>query len=839
MNYKIFTYSENAKRSEKVLILGLGGVGIERLSEDLNFNLKESLDLVPYLKDEAGKIDALALTQKDSTDLTSFEIASIGKTIHDYQNDYDGFVIIGGMDSMPYYACATAFALRGLGAPVIFTGATLSAREPDSDFRLNLPNAVKVAVMGAKDVNAPSVGEAAIIFDDSLTRATVATNRGTRSNNPIISPRLPKIGDVGWTVKISAHTMPRKPSQLNYSYNTNVNIAYFDLVSETHLGSFDQLVDDDTIQGIIIGAFGAGNIPGKLVPSIYKAVYKNAKLVGVITNCKKGSSDMGLYDVGAVAVKAGAISLGPMVKPAAVEKMRYALNNAQGDDKFRRLQDASRLLLTAVSEEIPDNFSRHMVNNTRDQFIKTPPPLDSFYKAPEDQPSDTKINTYCSPKNAKYKILTISLGGTFFQEPNVEGSLTPTQRKLSELFDLKLKGLDKLVALDYLELVNIDSSNMEHRYRAELARVIARNIDTYDGVVVLHGTDTLSYTAASISYMLTGIDKDVIITGAQKPGFGSSDFDRNFIKSMKAITTRLEQPVEKRARAGVKVAFGDKLMIGTTVIKEDEHGINAFAPVEKHPLAGTLSHHVEIFDITKNVKKRPFTLYTDFDQKVAYFECIAAIDIKQFENYIENPDISAILIGGYDEGNMPSQTKYYIATAVNSYHKPICFLSTTDNGVAEIKIEGRYGEFVKAGGIALGDMIKESAYQKLCFALGVANKQKKLSSREKLEFVRKIMHTNFTGEISDKYCVMADQVYKHIFSEKMFTDEQIQEAIVLAKESFENAIPIKADTKNSEVVKRRGRPGKQVEEKDDVIQDQSESIPAQAIEVLSEGAKNG
>ncbi len=787
MNYKIFTYSENPKREEKVLILSLGGVGIERLSDDLNYNLKESLNLVPYLRDEAGRIDALALAQKDSSDLTSFEIASIAETIRDYQNDYDGFVIIGGMDSMPYYACATAFALRGLGAPVIFTGATLSAREPDSDFRLNLPNAVKVAVMGAKDVNASSVGETAIIFDDSLTRAAVATNRGTRSNNPIISPRLPKIGDVGWTVKISSHTVPRKPSQLNYSYNTNVNIAYFDLVSETHLGSFDQLVSDDTIQGIIIGAFGAGNIPAKLIPSIYKAVYEKAKLIGVITNCKKGSSDMGLYDVGAVAVKAGAISLGPMVKPAAVEKMRYALNNAQGDDKFRKLQDASRLLLTAVAEEIPDNFSRHMVNNTRDQFIKTPLPLESFYKAPENQLSNTEIHTYISPKNTKYKILTVSLGGTFFQEPNPEGSLTPTQRKLSELFNLKLKGLDPTVALDYLELVNIDSSNIEHRYRAELARVISANIDKYDGVVVLHGTDTLSYTAASISYMLIGLEKDVILTGAQKPGFGSSDFDRNFIKSIKAITTRLDTSIEARSKAGVKVAFGDKLMIGTTVIKEDEHGINAFAPVEKHPLAGTLSHHVEIFDITKNVKKRPFMLYTGFDEKVAYFECIAAIDIKQFENYVENPDISAILIGGYDEGNMPSQMKYYIATAVNSYHKPICFLSTTDNGVAEIKLGGRHGEFIKAGGIALGDMIKESAYQKLCFALGVANKQKGLKDREKLEFIRKLMHTNFTGEISDKYSIASDQVYKGIFSDKTFTDEQIQEALSLSNETGREA----------------------------------------------------
>ncbi|OGE30933.1 hypothetical protein A2631_04610 [Candidatus Daviesbacteria bacterium RIFCSPHIGHO2_01_FULL_44_29] len=785
MTNKIFTYSENPHKDGKVLVLSLGGLGIERPTEDLNFNLRESLDLVPYLKDEAGRIDCLALSQKDSADLTSFEIADIAKTIKDYQNDYDGFVVIGGMDVAAYYTCATAFALRGLGAPVIFTGATQSARDPDSDFRLNLPNAIKVSLMGAKDVNAPSVGEVAILFDDSLTRATVATNRGTRSNNPILSPRVPKIGDVGWTVKISSHAVPRKPSQVNYSYNTNVNVAYFDLVSETHLGSFEQLVTDDTIQGIIIGAFGAGNCPAKLIPLIYRAVYEKAKLIGVITNCKKGSSDMGLYDVGAVAVKAGAISLGPMVKPAAIEKMRYALSNAQGEDKFRKLQDASRLLLTAVAEEIPDTFSRHMVNNTRDQFIKTAPTLDSFFKPQEDQAFSNDIKTYCKSKTSKYKILTISLGGTFFQEPNLEGVLAPTKKTLQELFDVKLKGIDRLTSLDYLELVNIDSSNMEHRYRAQLARVIAKNIDKYDGVVVLHGTDTLAYTAAAISYMLVGIDKDVILTGAQKPGFGSSDFDRNFVKSIKAIFARLEQPKESRAKAGVKVAFGDKLMIGTTVVKEDEHGINAFAPIEKHPLAGTLSHHVEIIDILDGVKKRPFNLFTGFNQKVAYFECISAVDIKQFESYVESDDISAILVGGYDEANMPMQMKYYIATAVNSYHKPICIIATTDNGVAEIALDKRRGEFIKAGGIALGDMIKESAYQKLCFALGIASQQKKMDGRERLEFIRKIMHTNLTGEISDKYCSKGDQVYKGIFTDRVFTDEFIQEAINNVRESFE------------------------------------------------------
>ncbi len=157
--HQVEVYSENPHAEGRVLILSLGGAGVQNNTNDLNQNLRCALDLVPYLKDAAGKIDYLALSQKDSADLTSTEVANISKTIFKYQNSYDGFVIVGGTDTMPYTASATAYALRGMGTPIVFTGATQNARDWDSDFRLNLPNAIKVAVMGCSDVNAPSIGE--------------------------------------------------------------------------------------------------------------------------------------------------------------------------------------------------------------------------------------------------------------------------------------------------------------------------------------------------------------------------------------------------------------------------------------------------------------------------------------------------------------------------------------------------------------------------------------------------------------------------------------------------------------------------------------------------------
>ena len=178
------------------MILSLGGAGVEARHEDFNENLRETLDLVPYLKKSAGCIDYVAVTQKESADLTAFEVAEIAKIIAHYQNEYDGFVIMGGTDTRPFTASATAFALRGLGKPVIFTGATLNAAEWDSDFRLNLPNAIKAAIMGARDVNTSSTGEVGVLFDDTLCRGTACIQRGTRSSNPIISPRVPKIADI-------------------------------------------------------------------------------------------------------------------------------------------------------------------------------------------------------------------------------------------------------------------------------------------------------------------------------------------------------------------------------------------------------------------------------------------------------------------------------------------------------------------------------------------------------------------------------------------------------------------------------------------------------------------
>ncbi|MFA5993246.1 MAG: asparaginase domain-containing protein [Candidatus Pacearchaeota archaeon] len=784
-DYPIENFSNIPSIGGKVLVIGIGGAGIPSESKILNENLRKALNYVPYLNTSAGQIDYIMLTQKDSADLSPEEVAMIAKVIYDLQSDYDGFVVISGSDAIVYIASATAFSLNCLNIPVIFIGARQTANNIDSDFRLNLPNAIKTAVMGYNDVNAPSIGETAILFDDTLTRATVSVSRGTKVNNPIESPRLPRLAEVGWTVKTEIIAKAKQPPQTNYSYNINKNIAYFDLVSQTNLDSFEILVEDSNIDGIIIGAFGAGNIPSVLIPLIHKAVHEKGKIVAAVTNCKKGSSDMGLYDCGALAVKAGTISLGPMVKPAAIEKMRWALNNARGEDRIKYQKDVARLLLTEVAGEIPTLYAKYAINKLKETFLKESIPLEKIYRKPEPRTYNREISRYCISPDSEYKILVICMGGTFFQEPNLEGSLAPTKRTLKELFDKKLEGISKLASLDYCELVNLDSTELDHKDRVEAAKLIAKNMDRYDGFILLHGTDTLAFTAGALSFMLQGLEKDIVLTGAQKPGFDFSDFDRNFTNSVKVIIERLKQKNNNQVRAGVKLAFGDKLITGTTVTKEDEHGLNAFAPIPKHALAGVLCNPLELYHVVKT-RKRPFTLFTDFDTQVAYYECICAGDLKQFERLIENPKISAILIGGFDEGNMPLELKYYIATAVNSYEKPIVFISNTDYGVAKTTLEGRFGEFIRAGAISLADMTKGAAFQKLQFSLGLAKKQKDIYGRKRIEFIRRVLHTNLADETCEEECKKANLVYAGLFTEdktkELFSEDEIFNRITKSSE---------------------------------------------------------
>jgi L-asparaginase len=140
--------------------------------------------------------------------------------------------------------------------------------------------------------------------------------------------------------------------------------------------------------------------------------------------------------------------------------------------------------------------------------------------------------------------------------------------------------LKKLYDLTARDIMKIDSSDIQPKDWQTIAQEIFTSLEKYDGVVVTHGTDTLSYTAAMVSYMLRGLNKPVIFTGAQLPiNDQKSDAPRNLASAFKVVT---------KVTPGVYVVFGKQIIRGTRSTKLSALSVNAFVSINA-PAAGVIN----------------------------------------------------------------------------------------------------------------------------------------------------------------------------------------------------------------------------------------------------------
>ena len=150
------------------------------------------------------------------------------------------------------------------------------------------------------------------------------------------------------------------------------------------------------------------------------------------------------------------------------------------------------------------------------------------------------------------KILLIGTGGTIASDVTEDG-LAPeltTEQLLSHL-----PAISGICDVDCVQLLNLDSTNMRPEHWLAMAGCVRDNYDRYDGFVIAHGTDTMAYTAAALSYLIQGSPKPVILTGAQKPiGFDSTDSKINLTDAFRCAASDLP---------GVSIVFNSHVILGT------------------------------------------------------------------------------------------------------------------------------------------------------------------------------------------------------------------------------------------------------------------------------------
>ena len=255
----------------------------------------------------------------DSSDVAVDEWNAMGRAIADRYNDYDGFVILHGTDTMAYSASALSFMLEGLSKPVVLTGAQIPMCEVRSDGRDNLINSLLIASQGIAN-------EVSIFFAGKLIRGNRATKTSADDLIAFTSPNYPTLAEVGIDIKYSqrALIMPEQPGDFYLRRMEHIPIAVLKLFPGMRFDLFEPLVTND-MKAVILEAFGSGNIPSRnsaLIDSIRRAS-ENGSLVAVCSQCFAGTARLGTYATSGELKDFGAISCQDMTTEAAVAKLYY------------------------------------------------------------------------------------------------------------------------------------------------------------------------------------------------------------------------------------------------------------------------------------------------------------------------------------------------------------------------------------------------------------------------------------------------------------------------------------------------------------------------------------
>ena len=341
---------------------------------------------------------------------------------------------------------------------------------------------------------------------------------------------------------------------------------------------------------------------------------------------------------------------------------------------------------------------------------------------------------------SKPRILIIYTGGTI-------GMIEDPVTKALKPFDFShlMENVPKVKMLDY-EIDNIqfhppiDSSDMNVEHWQAMVKSIADNYDKYDGFVVLHGTDTMAYTASALSFMLGNLSKPVIITGSQLPiGEVRTDGEENLITALQIAAHRdlSGMPTVRE----VAILFENYLWRGNRSTKNSADNFNAFKSNNYPALAQIgLSIHFDYNALARPQWPSTLKPHYKLDTNVMPLDLFPGINEKVLSHQLATPGLKGIILRTYGAGNGPT-APWFINAIRETIERGVIVLNVTqcvNGGVAS----NRYvaGDMLAATGVISGhDLTLEAAITKMMylFGLGIPNDE-----------VTRLLTTPIAGELT-------------------------------------------------------------------------------------------
>lgn len=305
------------------------------------------------------------------------------------------------------------------------------------------------------------------------------------------------------------------------------------------------------------------------------------------------------------------------------------------------------------------------------------------------------------------KILLIHTGGTMGMSPGKGEGVLSTQF-IDEVFQY-IPGVKDIAEIDFQSYFTVDSSNISVGHWINLGTVIADSMERYDGFVVIHGTDTMSYTASALSFMLNNLPKPVILTGSQRPLTAiRTDAKNNLINAIELATYDIPE---------VCIFFDNKLLRGNRAKKTSIDDFDAFSS-PNFPLLAEVGLRVEV----KNNHRKPsgiFRLDKNFQNDVLCLRLFPGMNPQFLEN-ISHSDVKVVILEAFGAGNVPvlEQSVIPFIRKMSLSGRLVAITSQSMNGAVDLHLYDCGKQALNAGAIACGDMTTEAAIIKTMYLLG-------------------------------------------------------------------------------------------------------------------------
>ncbi len=346
------------------------------------------------------------------------------------------------------------------------------------------------------------------------------------------------------------------------------------------------------------------------------------------------------------------------------------------------------------------------------------------------------INT-AAPRKPQANILIVYTGGTFGMVTDSKGSFVSFNfneiiRKFPSLRNLELK----ITVISFPR--PIDSSDVNTDNLIDIAYIIHENYQQYDGFVVLHGTDTMAYSASAISFLLEGLNKPVVFTGAQLPiGAIRTDARANLITALEIASARVDdQPVVRE----VCVYFDYLLIRGNRVKKVRSSQFAAFES-ENYPILAKagISLDYNMMAIKPYEPDVEFKYYDKLDDNVAILKIFPGITQRFVEHFFQLQGLKGVIMETYGSGNAPTED-WFLNIIKEACERNIIIFNVTQCNKGKV-VHGRYRtsrKLAELGVLSGRDITTEAAITKLMYLLG---------NEPNLESVKEKLVINLRGEM--------------------------------------------------------------------------------------------